>query len=373
MKKNISKSVIIGVMSAGIVLSPFASQYTSLVDSANAATQVTVTPKQSFPMYAVSELEYTSTHMQVNVSNFAWTPITLGAPFGNGQSSSKWPADADRGVAFDYPLSVASANDSKLWTGNLELTIGKKLYAPIINELVTTNSTVVTGYGIPGAKITLKKGTQTLAEVLVNQWGQYKLTMPKQTLGTALNVVQSKNNETSIETKTTVLAPATLTTPIVYNTATHAVVLGNGSPGEKISLRDHTTYAKGEATVNINGNYEMRIDNSPTSSTMGLMHGRPEHYNYSERTGTPQVTGSVTPTAIKVGSAYVRGTFTGAVTKGLLVINGNPETLRGEFTSTGFRYYVDPSKFKAGDRLEFIGFNSENKVITLGKTVTVTP
>lgn len=371
MKKN----VLIGALSAGVVLSPLASQLTPLVDSASAATQVQVTPKQFFPSYAVSELKYSLTHVQVDVGSFAMDGINLMPPFGNGASQGNWP-NAKGETTFDYPLHVATANDSKLWTGGLELTIGKKLYAPIINQLVTTDSTVVTGYGIPDAKITLKKGTQTLGEVLVNQWGQYALTIPKQTLGTTLSVVQSKNNETSIETKTTVLAPATLTTPttpIVYNTATHAVVLGNGSPGEKISLRDVTTYAEGNAIVSTNGNYEMRISGSPTSNTMGLWHGRPEHYNFFYYTSTPQVTGSVTPTTITVGSSYVRGTFTGAVTKGLLVINGTPETLRGEFTSTGFRYYVDPSKFKAGDRLEFIGFNSEGKVITLGKTVTVTP
>ncbi|MBC1796617.1 hypothetical protein HCA55_07755 [Listeria booriae] len=343
------------------------------MDSASAATQVQVTPKQFFPSYAVSELKYSLTHVQVDVCSFTMDDaIGLMPPFGKGASHATWP-NVKGEVTFNYPLHVATANDSKLWTGNLEITIGKKLYAPIINQLVTTNSTVVTGYGIPDAKITLKKGTQTLGEVLVNQWGQYALAIPKQTLGTTLSVVQSKNNETSIETKTTVLAPKTFTTPIVYNTATHAVVLGNGSPGEKIELGDYTTYARGAATVNTNGNYEMRIDGSPTSNTMGLAHGRLEHYNFGEITKTPQVTGSVTPTTIKVGSSYVRGTFTGAVTKGLLVINGNPETLRGEFTSTGFRYYVNPSKFKVGDRLEFIGFNSENKVITLGKTVRVTP
>lgn len=367
------RKVLIGALSAGVILSPIASQFTPIVASASAATQVQVTPKQFFPSYAVSELKYSLTHVQVDVGSFAMDAIHLMAPFGNGESHSQWPYNNNGETTFNYPLSVATANDSKLWTGGLELTIGKKLYAPIINQLVTTNSTAVTGYGIPNAKITLKKGTQTLGEVLVNQWGQYALTIPKQTLGTTLSVVQSKSNETSIETKTTVLAPTTFTTPIVYKTATHTVVLGNGSPGEKISLRDITTYAEGEATVNTNGNYEMRINGSPTSNTMGLWHGRPEHYNFSERTGTPQVTGSVTPTTIGVGSSYIRGTFTGAVTKGLLVINGNPETLRGEFTSNGFHYYVDPSKFKAGDRLEFIGFNSEGKVITLGKTVTVTP
>lgn len=366
------KSILIGALSAGIVLSPLASQYTPLVDSASAATQVPVTPKQFFPSYAVSELKYSLTHIQVDVSSFAMNAINLMPPFGNGASHANWPNSKGE-TTFNYPLHVATENDSKLWTGGLELTIGKKLYAPIINELVTTNSTVVTGYGIPDAKITLTKGTQTLGEVLVNQWGQYALTIPRQTSGTILSVVQSKNNETSIETKTTVLAPATWTTPIVYNTDSHTVVLGNGSPGEKIHLVDITTYARGEATVNTNGNYEMRIDGSPTSNTMSLGHSRPEHYYFGEGTKTPQVTGSVIPTPIKVGSAYVRGTFTGAVTKGLLVINGNPETLRGEFTSTGFRYYVDSSKFKVGDRLEFIGFNSENKVITLGKTVTVTP
>lgn len=50
----------------------------------------------------------------------------------------------------------------------------KKFYAPIINELVNTDSTAITGYGIPGAQMTLKTGTQILSEVLVNEWGQYK-------------------------------------------------------------------------------------------------------------------------------------------------------------------------------------------------------
>ncbi|MBC1905587.1 hypothetical protein HCA64_03815 [Listeria booriae] len=367
------RKVLIGALSAGVVLSPIASQYTPIVDSASAATQVQVTPKQFFPSYVISELRYSLTRVQVDVCNFVvGSPIGLMPPFGKGQSHSIW-TNAQGKVTFDYPLDIATANDSKLWTGGLEITIGKKLYAPIMNQLVTTDSTVVTGYGIPDAKITLKKGTQTLGEVLVNQWGQYALTIPKQTSGTILSIVQSKNNETSIETQTTVLAPATWTTPIVYKTATHAVVLGNGSPGEKIEFGDYTTYAREEATVNANGNYEIRIDAAQTSNAMGLMHARTEHYYFGENLETPQVTGSVTPSAIKVGSSYVRGTFTGAVTKGLLVINGNPETLRGEFTGTEFRYYVDPSKFKAGDRLEFIGFNSANKVITQGETVRVTP
>ncbi|CAM4190044.1 Ig-like domain-containing protein [Listeria booriae] len=368
------RKVLIGALSAGVVLSPIASQYTPIVDSASAATQVQVTPKQFFPSYVISELRYSLTRVQVDVCNFVvGSPIGLMPPFGRGQSHNIW-TNAQGKVSFDYPLDVATANDSKLWTEEgLEITIGKKLYAPIMNQLVTTDSTVVTGYGIPDAKITLKKGTQTLGEVLVNQWGQYALTIPKQTSGTILSIVQSKNNETSIETKTTVLAPATWTTPIVYKTDTHAVVFGNGSPGEKIELGDYTTYAREEAIVNANGNYEIRMDVAQTSNAMGLMHARTEHHYFGEHLETPRVTGSVTPSAIKVGSSYVRGTFTGAVTKGLLVINGNPETLRGEFTGTEFRYYVDPSKFKAGDRLEFIGFNSANKVITQGETVRVTP
>ncbi|MBC6314411.1 immunoglobulin-like domain-containing protein [Listeria grandensis] len=374
MKKAMPKKVMIGVMSAGVLLFPFTSQYTPIADSVSAASQVPVTPQQTFTPYAVSELEYTSTNVNVIVSNFKLgTAASISPPFGNGLTMSNWVSGINGVTNFNYPLSIANANNSKLWTGNLELTIGKKLYAPIINELVNTNSTAITGYGIPGAQMTLKKGTQTLSEVLVNEWGQYKLTMPKQTLGTELSVVQSKNGETSMETKVAVLSPFTINTTIVYNTATDCVVLGTGSPGEVIVLRDTTTYASGHATVNAAGYYEMRISESRVSNTMGLWHGRPEHFTFSEGTGTPQVTGGVTPASFKVGSSYVTGTFTGDVTKGLLVINGTPQSIRGDFTSTGFRYYIEGSQIKAGDRVEFVGLNAQNKVTTLGKKVTVSP
>lgn len=219
--------------------------------------------------------------------------------------------------------------------------------------------------------MTLKTGTQILSEVLVNEWGQYKLTMPKQALGTGLSVVQSKNGETSMETKVAVLAPFRISTTIVYNTATDCVVLGTGSPGEVIDLRDASTYASGNATVNAAGYYEMRISGSPVSDKMGLWHSRPEHYTFSENIGTPQVKGGVTPASFKIGSSYVTGTFTGDVTKGLLVINGVPQSIGGDFTSTGFRYYIEGSKIKAGDRVEFVGLNAQNKVTTLGKKVTL--
>ncbi|MBC1475144.1 hypothetical protein HB852_10995 [Listeria grandensis] len=51
------KKAIIGVMSVGVLLSPFATQYTPIADFVSAAIQVPVTPLRSFTPYAVSELE----------------------------------------------------------------------------------------------------------------------------------------------------------------------------------------------------------------------------------------------------------------------------------------------------------------------------
>ncbi|MBC1475142.1 leucine-rich repeat domain-containing protein [Listeria grandensis] len=335
--------------------------------------QVPDTPLQSFTPYALYELGYSPSAVTISANIFRnGDTLSVSPPYGNGLSMSVW-VTREGYASLNYPLSVTNAHGSKLWISDFEITIGKKLYAPVINKIITTASTDITGYGVPGAVVHVKKDSQTVGQAIVNEYGQYNVTIPKQASGTDLTVMQTKGVEFSIDTKTKILPPNTFPSPLIYKTDKDYAIIGTGSPGTAVSFSDGEIGVSASDTISSDGYYVMRANTTQNIDLLGAQHVTTEHFVFREIANTPTVTGTVTPATYKVGGSYVTGAFTGGVTKGLLVINGVPQSMRGDFTSTGFRYYIEGSKIKAGDHVEFVGLNAQNKVITLGKKVSVTP
>lgn len=81
--------------------------------------------------------------------------------------------------------------------------------------------------------------------------------------------------------------------------------------------------------------------------------------------------GSLTPNAFTVGSTMITGNYSGEIVQGQLFVNGKFVSKGGTFSGGKFSYYVKAGTVKAGDKVELVGLDKDQKVLDR-KTVQVT-
>lgn len=73
-----------------------------------------------------------------------------------------------------------------------------------------------------------------------------------------------------------------------------------------------------------------------------------------------ETTGTITPNTYKVGNQNITGTYTGAVKKAVLYINGNATTKGGSFINGSFTYYVG-NTIKASDKVKLVAYSADDR------------
>ncbi|HHQ2481163.1 TPA: Ig-like domain-containing protein, partial [Bacillus cereus] len=132
------------------------------------------------------------------------------------------------------------------------------LKAPQVNEVVDTD-TKVTGTGKPGASVSVTVNGKEIGKGMVDEKGNYTVTVPKQEEGTSIHVVQKVNGSTSPVTTVQVKDMTAPTAPKVNSiTDNDTKVKGTGEPNTKVSIKVNEKEI-GKGMVDEKGNYTVDI------------------------------------------------------------------------------------------------------------------
>lgn len=123
---------------------------------------------------------------------------------------------------------------------------------------VTTNSTKVKGKGAVGATVSVKESNKEIGTGVVDENGNFEITIPKQTEGSKLSITQSRKGTTSVATEITVAKGLDKVSEISDVTTESTSLTGKGSPEATISVKAKgveigtaRVTSTGEFTVNI--------------------------------------------------------------------------------------------------------------------------
>ncbi|WP_236658819.1 Ig-like domain-containing protein, partial [Carnobacterium maltaromaticum] len=122
---------------------------------------------------------------------------------------------------------------------------------------ITTDTTMVSGTGEPNGRIELKVESLVIGSGTVGSDGKYSLMIPKQTVGSIVEAIVTKDGLTS-ETKKTVIRVKLVETTLSDITTDTTTVSGTGEPNGRIELKVGSLVI-GSGTVGSDGNYSLMI------------------------------------------------------------------------------------------------------------------
>ncbi|TKC16975.1 Ig-like domain-containing protein [Robertmurraya kyonggiensis] len=130
---------------------------------------------------------------------------------------------------------------------------------PVVNTVANT-STVVTGTGEAGSKISVYKGSSLLGTATIPSNGKFSVKIPKQTEGTVLvSKVTDKAGNISSARNTTVIDKLAPATPKVIDIANNTkTIIGTAEKYATIRVKRGTTVI-GSATVKVDGKFSLNI------------------------------------------------------------------------------------------------------------------
>lgn len=169
------------------------------------------------------------------------------------------------GSFVDWNIFGDYGSTAMLDTNDLMPDANTGLNKPYVVQPVTDEATTVTGTGVPGATITIKNGDESvvLGTGTVNDSGYYSVTIPSQTAGSRINVIQTVNGKDSDATAVIVQhAPVVLPSPTIDSGyAGDKVVTGKGGkPGDLITITDKDGVILGQDYVLSNGKYQVTLN-----------------------------------------------------------------------------------------------------------------
>uniref|UniRef100_UPI002101533F immunoglobulin-like domain-containing protein n=1 Tax=Listeria sp. ILCC806 TaxID=1918335 RepID=UPI002101533F len=269
-------------------------------------------------------------------------------------------------------VTATATKNGKSSSANTTVTQGN-IVPTTINSL-TTDSVKAEGTAEPNASLVIKVGQNTIATGTVASDGTYSVTIPKQAVGTVVTAsATAKGKIESANTTVTRASNGTVTVKdayyVGYDTRVKAEVAGDVT---KVYLE--VDGAK-KVTIPVTGSFEYYAKNDITSTTqtvylVGLDSTNKEldRKRVTLKDGQLKI-GAVAPDSFVVGiDAYVKGTYTGSVTKVGISVNGTILSRIPVAADGTFRYYARPNITDAAtDEVYAIGYSSEGDEISRKK------
>lgn len=239
---------------------------------------------------------------------------------------------------------------------------------------LTNISTLATGTAEANATITIKVGTNVIANGKVGSDGRYSVTIPKQTTGTTVLAEATLDGVSSNIASTVVVGiPQGTITPDTYQVGTsnitgtfsgdvaRANLIVNGK-----SISTGGTFAAGDFSYFVNSSLIKAGD-------VVVLVALDANNNELDREtvvveGLTQ--GTITPNAYRVGTSNITGAYTGDVARANLLVNGVSISWGGSFANGTFSYFVNSSLIKATDTVVLVAVDSSGKELDR-KTVRV--
>ncbi|WP_099224479.1 immunoglobulin-like domain-containing protein [Listeria costaricensis] len=243
--------------------------------------------------------------------------------------------------------------------------------APVIST-VTTKDTSVTVTGEAGAQIKLTLPDGSVMEKTADANGQAVFTIPAQTAGKEISATQTGANgkaSPAATVKVQQVSEGTLTVnaPFYVGYDTSVKATATGDIQKVYLLVDGVKYQ----TVSASGNFSYYAKDKITSLSQNVqLVGLDANSHEVARATVPLKDGSimkgtVAPDKYYIGvDSYVKGTYTGAVQKVALSVNGQVSQKVSVLDKTNFQYYAKDKITSKTDKVELIGYNSEGTKIT---------
>ncbi|WP_088840856.1 immunoglobulin-like domain-containing protein [Listeria sp. ILCC797] len=308
------------------------------------------------------------------IRNQSGNQIGTGQILENGTYSVTIPKQ----VAGTIVTATATKNGQ---TSSANTTVTQGNIAPTTINALTTDSVKAEGTAEPGATLVIRNqfGNQ-LATGSIQPNGTYSVTIPKQIAGTIVTATATKNGETSSANVTvTQAASGTVVVKedyyVGYDSRIKAEATGDVA---KVYLEVDGVR---KTTIPVTGNFEYYAKNDITSTTqtvylvgLSATNNELDRARVTLKDGQLKI-GTVSPDSFIVGvDAYVKGTYTGSVTKVGLSVNGTILTKIPVGTDGTFQYYARPNITDADtDEVYVIGYNSENDEISRKKVTLYGP
>ncbi|MBC1796056.1 hypothetical protein HCA55_04915 [Listeria booriae] len=200
----------------------------------------------------------------------------------------------------------------------VEVTVKNKLDSVTDISFITTDSTSLTGKGIPRTTVQVKAGTNVIGTAQVNDAGSFMVTIPKQVVNTKLAITQTQGTDTSdaVEANVVELYAGTPTLEEFYYSSTSSnfikgtVPIGTTWVRLMVNGKFIDDFWRGDKrTVTP---FSIDVSNVPELRETGAtftVTGIDRYYRYSEVT-TGVVESALTPVVYpyRAGQAYIRGT-----------------------------------------------------------------
>ncbi len=275
---------------------------------------------------------------------------------------------------------VTASATAKGKTESANTTVTQGNIAPTTINALDSDSTKAEGTAEPNADMVIKVGNTTIATGKADASGHYSITIPKQAAGTVVIATATKNGKSaSANTTVTRASNGTVTVKdayyVGYDTRVKAEVAGDVT---KVYLE--VDGAK-KVTIPVTGSFEYYAKNDITSTTqtvylVGLDSTNKEldRKRVTLKDGQLKI-GAVAPDSFVVGiDAYVKGTYTGSVTKVAISVNGTTLSRIPVAADGTFQYYARPNITNAAtDEVYAIGYNSEGDEISRKKVTLFGP
>ncbi len=274
--------------------------------------------------------------------------------------------------SFGTVVTATATKNDKVSSASTTVTQGNIAQTTI--QALTTDSVKVEGTAEPNATIVFRdQNHNQIASGLVEANGTYSITIPRQTAGTVVTATATKNGETSSASTTVIQnSQGTITVTeafyVGYDSRVQAEVTGDIT---KVYLE--VDGVRGQ-TVPVSGSFGYYARNVITSTEqtvylVGLDSKGAEldRVKVTLKDGQLKI-GTVSPDDFVVGiDGYVRGSYTGSVTKVGLSVNGTELYSIPVNPDGTFQYYARPNILDATDQVYVIGYNVEKSEITREK------
>ncbi|MBC2327800.1 immunoglobulin-like domain-containing protein [Listeria booriae] len=245
-------------------------------------------------------------------------------------------------------------------SGSVQVSVTQGIVAKPKVNAITTDSTTVTGTGIPEATVQIKI-KDVLYTDTVKSDGTYSITIPKQTAGSPVVANQVYNGVESDSIGTFVMQGAVAAPTINALTTDDTTVTGTGITGASVKVKANNIDYTG--TVKADGTYSIAI---PKQAANTVVTATQTLYNVTSSAVSTTVTAKAAASTLTAGDFtigadnYIKGTYTGDIAKLAIEVNG---ILQQTINATGspYQYYAKGKVNAATDQVYVIGYDATGK------------
>ena len=236
-----------------------------------------------------------------------------------------------------------------------------------IKTIPNSSTTAIYGTGEPGANVKAFVDGQAISSLTpVNSNGNYKITIPKQVGGTAIQIKMAKSNYRTISETVNVLQDFKTFT---YNkpTTSTTTIKGKGVAGAKVGVYTSSGTRLAITTVDSQGNYQLTIPKQKVGTVLTLKQAKSGYQTLAKEVTVLKEFKTFTHSTVKSSSTAITGKGVAGAKVGVYDKNG--KRLAITTVNSKGNYKLTIPKQKTGTKL--VLKQAKSGYLTLSKNITV--